>query len=82
MINAQLITILVVFLSVMVGILVNNSRMSDMRAAVDARITDSNRHVDESLARFEKKLDRMEENIMRLLADHDARLRQLEQAKG
>jgi hypothetical protein len=118
MINAQVMTILVVFLGVMLGILFNNARASDLSKAfenrfsdlnnrfndltksVDARISDSNRniegrmadqtrHIDEVLGRFEKALDaqtkrieRMDENILRLIADHDARLRSLEKTNG
>jgi len=107
MINAQVMTILVVFLGVMLGILFNNARASDLSKAfenrfsdlnnrfndltksVDARISDSNRHIEGTMAHFEKALDaqtkrieRMDENILRLIADHDARLRSLEKTSG
>jgi hypothetical protein len=93
MINTQLATVVVVFLGVMLGVLFNNARSSDLSKSlndrftdlsqtVNARISDSNRQTDAALARFEKKLERMDENILRLIADHDARLRSLEKSNG
>ncbi|HZU24749.1 MAG TPA: hypothetical protein VFA04_04455 [Bryobacteraceae bacterium] len=61
-------------LAVLVGILINNSRLADLRAHVDARLSDLNRFID---ARFETA----HQELLRVEGVLDARLRHLEEER-
>lgn len=75
--NVQVIlTVSVPTLAVLVGILVNNSRLSDLRAQMDARFNDVNRRMDDLSTDLKEtwraELRRVEEVL-------DARLKHLEE---
>jgi hypothetical protein len=66
-------------LAVLIGLLVNNSRLGDMNQrfndlgrAIDARFADTNRHIDDAKDVLRAKMFRMEQVI-------DARLKHLEE---
>jgi hypothetical protein len=62
-------------LVVLVGILVNNSRLSDLRHAVDKRFDDMTRFLEARFQAQDEKLYRVEQVI-------DARLKHLEERLG
>ncbi len=62
-------------LMVLVGILVNNSRLSDLRNSMDKRFDDLGRFIDARFQAQDEKLYRVEQVI-------DARLKHLEQRLG
>ena len=66
------ISVAVPSLMVMVGILVNNSRLSDLRHIVDKRFDDLGRYLDARFQAQDEKLYRVEQVI-------DARLKYLEE---
>jgi hypothetical protein len=55
-----------------VGILVNNARLSDLQRTVEVRITDTNRHIDDVKDILRGEMLRMEQVL-------DARLKHLEE---
>jgi len=61
-------------LIVAVGILYNNSRVTDVKDLIkaEARVTEAN------LRRLEEKIEKVENLLLTRLADHDARLGRLE----
>jgi len=83
-----LLTFLGTLLIVAVGILYNNSRITDFSSRIgdvkdlitgvkdlikaEARVTEAN------LGRLEEKIDKVENLLLTRLADHDTRLRRLE----
>jgi hypothetical protein len=82
-------TVAFAFVTVLIGVLFNNSRIGDLRFTtasryddlmihMNSRFDDTIRHFDDRCDHFIEKLDRMNDNILRILADHDARLRKLE----
>jgi hypothetical protein len=71
-------TVAFAFVTVLIGVLFNNSRIGDLRAMTEKRFDDVNRHIDDKFALLAERIDRMNDNILRILADHDARLRKLE----
>ncbi len=58
--------------AVLIGILVNNQRLSDFARAVDVRFADTNRHIDDVKDLLRGEMFRMEQVI-------DARLKHLEE---
>ena len=58
--------------AILVGILVNNSRLSDLRAYMDGRFNDVDRRLDDLKETWRSELRRLEEVI-------DARLKHLEE---
>jgi hypothetical protein len=58
--------------AVLIGILVNNQRLSDLSRAVDVRFADTNRHIDDVKDLLRGEMFRMEQVI-------DARLKHLEE---
>jgi hypothetical protein len=61
-------------LIVAVGILYNNSRVTDVKDLIkaEARVTEAN------LRRLEEKIEKVENLLLTRLADHDGRLGRLE----
>jgi hypothetical protein len=59
-------------IAVLVGILINNSRLSDLRAHIDARFDAVNQRFDDAKDTWRAELHRVEEVI-------DARLKHLEE---
>jgi hypothetical protein len=59
-------------IAVLVGILINNQRLSDFARAVDVRFADTNRHIDDGKELLRADMFRMEQVI-------DARLKHLEE---
>jgi hypothetical protein len=57
---------------VLIGILVNNQRLSDLSRAVDVRFADTNRHIDDVKELLRGEMFRMEQVI-------DARLKHVEE---
>jgi hypothetical protein len=65
-------------LAVLVGILVNNARLTDLRVYIDSKFADVNRRFDDVNRRFdsvEKRLDRIEA----ILERHETRITILEE---
>ena len=58
--------------AVLIGIFVNNQRLSDLNRAVDVRFADTNRHMDDVKDLLRGEMFRMEQVI-------DARLKHLEE---
>ena len=58
--------------AVLIGILVNNQRLSDLSRAVDVRFADTNRHMDDVKDLLRGEMFRMEQVL-------DARLKHLEE---
>lgn len=86
MTDAQMITLAVAILAVFGGTLYNNSRITDLRDSVSRRLDDmskrfedANRHIDDKFALLSQQMKTMEDNIMRVLGDHETRLQKLEQ---
>jgi cell division protein FtsL len=69
-----LLTFLGTLLIVAVGILYNNTRVSDVKDLIKAetRVTEAN------LRRLEEKIEKVENLLLTRLADHDTRIRRLE----
>jgi hypothetical protein len=69
-----LLTFMGTLLIVAVGILYNNSRVSDVKDLIkaEARVTEAN------LRRLEEKIEKVENLLLTRLADHDSRLGRLE----
>ena len=59
-------------IAVLIGILINNSRLSDLRAHMDARFNDVDRRFDHMQEMWRSELHRVEEVL-------DARLKHLEE---
>ncbi len=74
--NSQILTIALAavpnMLAVLVGILINNSRLTDLRGHMDARFNDVDRRFDEMRDLWRSELYRVEQVI-------DARLKHLEE---
>jgi hypothetical protein len=69
-----LLTFMGTLLIVAVGILYNNSRVTDVKDLIkaEARVTEAN------LRRLEEKIEKVENLLLTRLADHDGRLGRLE----
>jgi hypothetical protein len=59
-------------IAVLIGILINNSRLNDLARAVDVRFTDTNRHIDDVKEVLRGEMFRIEQVL-------DARLKHLEE---
>ena len=68
----MIVTVAVPTMTVLVGILINNSRHSDLRAYMDARFANVDRRFDEMRDMWRSELRRVEEVL-------DARLKHLEE---
>ena len=66
-------------LAVLIGILVNNSRLSDLRAYMDARFRDVDRRFDAVDRRFSEMETLFTEKLLRVEQVMDARLKHLEE---
>lgn len=82
-------TIAFAFVTVLIGVLFNNSRITDLCSSMDKRFDemskrfdDNNRHIDDKFNLLSERIERMNDNVLRVLADHDTRLRKLEKAEG
>jgi hypothetical protein len=64
-------------LAVLVGILINNSRLSDLRAHMDARFNEVDRKIDQ---RFDDMKDTWRAELHRVEDVLDARLRHIEES--
>ena len=85
MTDTQLLTVAITLVGIFIAMLVNNHRMTDLRADVGQRFVDVNRHIDDMAAvlRAEMRADRLETNakldsILTLLANMDQRVTRLE----
>ena len=76
MTDAQILTIALAtvptMITVLIGILINNSRMGDLRSYIDVRFNDVDRRLDEMKDMWRSELHRVEEVL-------DARLKHLEE---
>ena len=81
MTDAQLVTITAAFLAAIIAVLFNNSRIGDLRSTVDKRFEDMHRHIDDKFTILTERLQRMEDNIMRITGDHEERIQRLEGKK-
>ena len=66
-------------LAVLIGILVNNSRLSDLRSFNDKRFDDVNRRFDEMREYIRVTSERHDANLRRVEEVIDARLKHLEE---
>jgi hypothetical protein len=75
MTDAQILTIALAsvptMITVLIGILINSSRMNDLRAYIDVRFNDVDRRLDDMKDMWRSELHRVEEVL-------DARLKHLE----
>jgi hypothetical protein len=89
MTDAQVVTISTAFLAAIITVLFNNSRIGDLRDSVNQRFGDLdgslnrrfdevNRHIDDKFNLLAERLQRMGDNIMRILGDHENRISRLE----
>jgi hypothetical protein len=53
-------------LAVLIGILVNNSRLSDLRSDMDRRFDDTNRRIDDTNRRIEDSRDLLRAEFLRV----------------
>jgi len=92
MTDAQLVTLATAFLAAVIAVLFNNSRISDLRGVMtngigdlrntmDKRFDDMNAHIDDKFALLTERLQRMEDNIMRITGDHEERIQKLDGKK-
>ncbi|MGH9627125.1 MAG: hypothetical protein ACRD7E_02000 [Bryobacteraceae bacterium] len=61
-------------LAVLIGILINNSRLGDLRAHIDVRFADSHRRTDDMKETLRAEIRRVEEVL-------DARLKHIEEER-
>ena len=83
-----MLTFLGTLLIVAVGILYNNSRITDFSSRItdvkdliqaEARVTEAHIHrLEEKIGRLEEKSDKVENLLLTRLADHDTRIRRFE----
>jgi len=66
MTDAQMVTLTVAILAIFLGTLFNNSRITDLRDSV-------NRHFDDKFALLSQQMKTMEDNVLRMLGDHEPR---------
>ena len=70
-------------ITVLIGILINNSRMSDLRSSVDGRFADLRAHMDLRFNDVDRRMDEMKDmwrSELRRVGDVlDARLKHLEE---
>jgi len=66
-------------LTVLVGILINNARLSDLRSHMDARFNDVDRRFNEVDRRFDEMRDTWRAELRRVEEVIDARLKHLEE---
>jgi hypothetical protein len=80
--DTQLLTIALAaaptMLAVLVGILINNSRLGDLRVHLDARFTEVDRRFDAVDRRFDEMRDLWRSELHRVEEVLDARLKHLE----
>ena len=69
-------------LMVLVGILVNNSRLSDLRHTVDKRFDDVGRRFDDMTRFLDARFQVQDEKLYRVEQVIDARLKHLEERLG
>ncbi len=81
--DTQLLTIALAaaptMLAVLVGILINNSRLTDLRGHMDSRFTDVDRRFDGVDRRFDEMRDLWRSELYRVEQVIDARLKHLEE---
>ena len=85
MTDAQMTTIVTVFLAAVIAVLFNNSRITDLRNTMDSRFNDVNRrfddinrHIDDKFTLLSHQMKAMEENLLRIIGDHETRIQRLE----
>jgi hypothetical protein len=81
--DTQLLTIALAaaptMLAVLVGILINNSRLTDLRSHMDSRFNDVDRRFNEVDRRFDEMRDLWRSELHRVEEVLDARLRHIEE---
>jgi len=65
--------------AVLIGILVNNSRLNDFARAVDVRFGDINRHIDDVKLLLRGEIELLRGEMFRMEQVLDARLKHLEE---
>ena len=68
-------------LAVLVGILVNNSRLSDLRAYIDARLSAIEKVMDARFAAVDARFEAAHQELLRVEAVLNARLSHLEERR-
>jgi hypothetical protein len=81
--DMQLLTIVLAvvptMVTVLIGILINNSRLSDLRSHLDVRFNDVDRRFDDVNRRFDEMRDLWRSELHRVEEVIDARLKHLEE---
>jgi hypothetical protein len=78
----ELLTIGIPTLAVLVGILVNNRRLSDLRSHTDARFNDVGKRFDDLKSVMDARFEKAHAELIRVGQVMDARLRHLEEGRG
>ena len=85
MTNGQIFTIALAFstsfLAVFTGVFLNNNRLNDVKELLGAKIEASRAELERRSDRIEARLEKIDDNIARILADHEHRLTELEGGK-
>jgi hypothetical protein len=81
MTDGQMITLAVVFVAAMGSILYNNSRITDVGKRIDDLRDSVNRHIDDKFALLSQQMKTMEDNIMRIVGEHESRIQTVEGKK-
>jgi hypothetical protein len=66
-------------LTILVGILINNSRLADLQRSMDQRFHNADRRFDEVSNRFDQQRDLFHADLFRVEQVIDARLKHLEE---
>jgi hypothetical protein len=74
MTDGQMITLAVAILAVFAGTIFNNSRIGDLDRSL-------NRHIDDKFALLSQQMKTMEDNIMRIVGEHESRIQTVEGKK-
>ncbi len=78
----ELLTIGVPTLAILIGILINTSRLSDLRSHMDARFSAVDRRFDDLNRVIEAKFETAHAELIRVEQVMDARLKHLEDKNG
>jgi len=92
MTDAQIIAIAIVFVAAIGSVMFNNMRITDLRNTLDNRLGDMgkriddlrnsvNQRIDDKFTLLSQQMTHMEENILRIVGDHETRIQKLEGRK-
>ena len=73
-----MITIAIAIIASLGAVVYNNSRITDMGKRIDDLNGSLTRQIDDKFALLSLQMKHMEENIMRILGEHETRIQKLE----